>query len=113
MSLFVNVNIISLIVVAIVLVASVVVASVVGSKANKKVAVKETYDLSKQKYAEFQKKSKEALSNTTLTFSSKDPSFDLEIDRGFAGYEKVVRKGVELLKMDGFKIPSLEASDDI
>lgn len=107
-----SINIISLIVVAVVLVATVIVAIVIGSKANKKSSVRKTYDISDEKYTKFQKKSKEALSNTTLTFSSKDPAFDLEIDRGFAGYEKVVRKGVELLKADGFKIPSLGVIDD-
>ncbi len=103
-----SVDIISLIIVAIVLGMTVIAALLISNKLNEKMIVKKTYGISNKKYEDFQEISKRALSNTTLTFSREDSSLDLEIDRGYAGYENIVHKGVELLKKDGFKIPSLE-----
>lgn len=111
-SMNVSVEIFYLSITATILTAVVVVAFFIINKRNLKTKPEKPYEISSKAYKEYQDISKSALSNTTLTFSSEDSSLGLEIDRGYAGYENVVRKGVELLKNEGLRIPSLGVSDD-
>lgn len=95
--------------------ALVILASVaykISSKKNTKENSVKPYEISQKKHQEFQKIDSSVIINTTITFTNTDTTSALEGDRGYAGYESIVFKGVSLLKKDGFKIPVLGRCDN-
>lgn len=71
----------------------------------------ENYSISSKKYNSFKKKSQSVIINTTLAFTETTNTSVPLVDRGYAGYETVVSKGVALLQRDNVTIPSLEAEE--
>lgn len=82
-------------------------------KEREEVLSNNSYKISKKRYEKYADVANSVIINTTLTFSDEDEKSALEDDRGYAGYENVVFKGVTLLKSEGFKVPSLEGHDDV
>lgn len=111
-SMKVSVDVIYFLIVVAALSILVFLAYKISSKKIEKENTIKPYEVSEKKYREFQEMANGVIVNTTITFTSVDTAAVLNVDRGFAGYENIVLKGVALLKKDGFKIPSLGVCDD-